>query len=565
MIFRKEFRRQLRTLRRKPFRRCAENHSEYFKENHPEDFTETAQIQLAREVKSVTEELPKNLLANRFFFSKGERASDEYDQYWIRYKPMRVLRKRVAADPRLEKMVKLLVFAAVLLSFFIGGPLSGLAALSILVGAFLFFRLRLFLFPTHIALTEDGITFHWLRNWMNYKSCLIPWSCLSHVYLTNERFLKRVEPRVEFNIVSSSMTLAQRLPFILLTPALAKGWLGDRAKVILPLDGLASSDDRKRLQFGFQRFLPTYRVDPKVSDELQLSLRVESYTDLWLGALSVNRNRLRSENLVCGTLLNHGFYEVVEAIGAGGQAVVYSAIQRELSLDRPVVLKEFVLPSYAGVKVRKRVLENIQRESELLKKLQHPNIVKMLDFFVEDERAYLVLEQIKGRTLKQIVEENGPLKEFDALNLALQMTSILIFLHGSNPQVVHRDFTPDNLMLAHGDILKLIDFNVAQHLESMSTHTVVGKHSYIPKEQFQGETTPQCDIYAMGATLFFLLVGKDPEPISISTVTKFREDISPEFNAIIEKATAVDASYRYIACDEIKNELEALRQMRYGH
>jgi len=131
--------------------------------------------------------------------------------------------------------------------------------------------------------------------------------------------------------------------------------------------------------------------------------------------------------------------------------------------------------------------------------------------------------------------------------------------------VVHRDFTPDNLMLGHGDILKLIDFNVAQHLESMSTHAVVGKHSYIPPEQFQGETTQQSDIYAMGATLFFLLTGKDPEPISVSRLKEARMDVSDELDAIVAKATATDTAYRYVSCEEIKRELETLRKHRYGH
>ncbi len=513
----------------------------------------------------MTEEAKRNFLANRFFFTKGERASDEYDQYWIRYKPMRVLRKRFKSDPALGRYLSLAFLAVLVLVCTLLGKLPAIAVLCALLGAFLFFRLRLLLFPTHIALTEDGITFHWLRSYMNGKSCLIPWSSLTHVNLTTARFWKHNEARVEFNIVTAGMSLSDRLPFLMLTPALARGWAGDRAKIILPLDGLASSDDRKRLQFGFQRFLPTYRVDPKVSDELQLSLRVESYTDLWLGALSMNRNRLRTEILPEGTLINHGRYEVLLPIGSGGQAVVYSAVQREMSLDRPVVLKEFFLPSYAGVKVRKRVLENIQRESQILRDLQHPNIVKMLDFFVEDERAYLVLERITGSTLKELVEKQGPLKELDALNFALQMTSILIFLHGRKPQVVHRDFTPDNLMIAHGDVLKLIDFNVAQHLESMSTHTVAGKHAYIPPEQFAGETTLQSDIYAMGATLYFLLTGQDPEPISCSHVKLIREDVSDEFHSIVEKATAPDASYRYVNCEEIKLELEALRRTRYGH
>lgn len=143
------------------------------------------------------EEGSKNFLANRFFFSRGERASDEYDQYWIRYKPLRVLRKRWKADPAVDKGIKVLLFALVFLVFAAGGPLLGLAYLSVLLGVFLFFRLRLFLFPTHIALTEDGITFHWLRSWINLKSCLIPWSGLTHVNLTTAKIWKHTETRVD--------------------------------------------------------------------------------------------------------------------------------------------------------------------------------------------------------------------------------------------------------------------------------------------------------------------------------------------------------------------------------
>ena len=107
----------------------------------------------------MTEEAPRNFLANRFFFSKGERASDEYDQYWIRYKPMRVLRKRLKSDPRIDSCAKVLLVLALVLSFAFGGILAVLAVICSVLGAVMFFRLRLFLFPTHIALTEDGITF----------------------------------------------------------------------------------------------------------------------------------------------------------------------------------------------------------------------------------------------------------------------------------------------------------------------------------------------------------------------------------------------------------------------
>ncbi|MBC7999163.1 MAG: serine/threonine protein kinase [Leptolyngbya sp.] len=511
------------------------------------------------------EDASKSRLAKRFFFAKGDRASDEYDQYWIRYKPMRVLKKRFQDFSKIPLWLKVAAVATLVCAVLFNGPVATTTMITLTFALFFILRARLLLSPTHIALTEEGLQFHWLHSWISAKSFVLPWSSLSHIGLANPKVWKVTEPQVEFNIVATGMPFAARLPFLLLTPTLASGWLGDRARVILPLNGLASSDDRKRLQFSFQRFLPTYRIDPTVSDELNLAMRVESYTDLWMGALSTSRSRLRHDTLPAGTMLNHSRYEVLEPIGSGGHSVVYSAIHRELSLEAPVCLKEFVLPSYAGIKVRKRVLQNIQKESKILTGLSHPNIVKFLDFFVEDERAYLVLERIQGETLKQMVAAKGAFKEEEAINFALQMCSILIYLHKQQPPVVHRDFTPDNLMMDYGDIIKLIDFNVAQHLEAASTHTVAGKHSYMPPEQFKGETTVQSDIYALGATLHFMLCGCDPEPITTSHPRDINSFVSDEMDVIVAKATATDSSYRYVNCSDLREDLECLRRERYGH
>src|SRR6185295_5237035 len=150
------------------------------------------------------------------------------------------------------------------------------------------------------------------------------------------------------------------------------------------------------------------------------------------------------------------------------------------------------------------------------KKLQHSNIGQYYDIFVEYHRCYLVLEHINGKSLRAIVEESGPLGESQVVNLAKQMGEILQHLHGQSPPVVHRDFTPENLILDQDGTLKLIDFNVAQELEESATRTIVGKHSYLPPEQFRGKACPQSDIYALGATLYFLLTGEEPEPITVA-------------------------------------------------
>jgi serine/threonine protein kinase len=107
-------------------------------------------------------------------------------------------------------------------------------------------------------------------------------------------------------------------------------------------------------------------------------------------------------------------------------------------------------------------------------------------------------------------------------------------------------------------VVKLIDFNVAQQLEAQTTKTVVGKHSYIPPEQFRGKAVPQSDIYSLGATLSYLLTGKDPEPITQAHPRETNGAVSEELDSIIAKSTALGLSTRYQTCQELKTDLISL-------
>jgi len=114
-------------------------------------------------------------------------------------------------------------------------------------------------------------------------------------------------------------------------------------------------------------------------------------------------------------------------------------------------------------------------------------------------------------------------------------------------------------MILGGDgFLKLIDFNVAQQMHSNATRTVVGKQSYIPPEQFRGKATTQSDVYAMGASLYFLLTGKEPEPITTAHPKSVIEGLSPQLDGIIAKMTAVEAEVRFTCAELAKEELEQL-------
>jgi serine/threonine-protein kinase len=113
-------------------------------------------------------------------------------------------------------------------------------------------------------------------------------------------------------------------------------------------------------------------------------------------------------------------------------------------------------------------------------------------------------------------------------------------------------------MLCKDGTLRLIDFNVAYQSEFNSGKTIVGKRNYIPPEQFRGQASASSDIYALGGTLFFLLTGSDPEPLSQSWPKKMREEIREQLDRVIGKATALETAERYSAVNEVAKDLESL-------
>ncbi len=508
-------------------------------------------------------------LGHRYFFSRGEKASDEYQQFWIRYRPERVIKKHFKHWNPISKIVLALVIGALLTTCFTLSPLMIAPLIAALLLTPSLLKLQFITFPTHISLSEEGIRLHWLRSFCNVSSGTIRWDNLTHVSINKQQFFGAAESMLEFNLSGAPFVLQERNYFPLIS--LSSGWLsGGRRKIEIALNGIASSDDRKRLQIALKKYLPSYRIETSVSDALGLSLRENTYTDLWLDSYSHEggAKRLRENRLQPGDCVADGRYEIVYELGSGGQAIVYEALDKKKPVSemksggsQDIVLKEFVLPAHAGNAVRKRVLDSINSEADLLKGLRHPNIVRLLDVFVEDERAYLVLERIKGLTLKKLVEEKGSMTEEQVVLLALQMCEILGYLHSH--KVVHRDFTPDNLILGHGDILKLIDFNVAQQREGDGSKSVVGKHAYIPPEQFRGKATTQSDIYAAGATLSFLLTGQLPEPITTSHPRTLHPALSEDIDGVIARATAQDARERYPSCIEFRNDLQRIKQ-RYS-
>lgn len=311
-------------------------------------------------------------------------------------------------------------------------------------------------------------------------------------------------------------------------------------------------DDRSQLLKRMEKMVPDCQIDYELSQSMRPHA-AHSYTEIWLQSLTQTPERKALEPLQPGQTLCENAYEVIRSIGVGGQGTAYLCKDLTSDQNATVVLKETIIPVFGDDSLRRKALESVEKESRLLESLDSPGIVKLINHFIEDHRAYLVLEHIDGSSLRDVVQNQGAMSDEQIEDLALQMCGILKVLHANG--VVHRDFTPDNLILNYKGQLKLIDFNVAQQLQGGATGTIVGKHAYLPPEQFRGKATSQSDLYAFGATLFYLMVGKDPEPISQSNPLDINPDCNQKLSAIVKRLTALQTSSRYKTSEDVELEL----------
>jgi tRNA A-37 threonylcarbamoyl transferase component Bud32 len=320
-----------------------------------------------------------------------------------------------------------------------------------------------------------------------------------------------------------------------------------------------SAEQKLSLFQALRKYAPFLHLDADVQQALVGSavLREPKYTEIWFSVLTSGNDGSRDGDLNQGQVLREGRYTVKSKVASGGQAVIYQAADADGNV---VVLKEFQLTLGESLDVKIESAKDFENESALLDQLSHPAIVKLLDMFYEEGRMYLVLEHVEGVSLRQYVKMKGSLATGEIMELAEQMCEILRYLHGQTPPVVHRDFTPDNIILQPNGKLKLIDFSVAQKRKDKSaTADCAGKHAYTPPEQFRGEAEPQSDIYALGATMYFLATGSDPTPISESQlpdVDGAADSTRLALSKVIAHATKLSVTERYESIEWLLNDLK---------
>lgn len=266
-----------------------------------------------------------------------------------------------------------------------------------------------------------------------------------------------------------------------------------------------------------------------------------SYTKMWDEELGRRFHATSFVPLEPDKTLRDGKIKIVRQLAFGGFSAIYLAQKDGVDL---IVLKEAVVPPSADPDAKKQAEDYLKKESKMLFGLSHPNIARVLDFFVEDDRHYLVLEYIHGQDLRQLVKQHGPQAQDKVVGWTQDIISILTYLHTHEPPIIHRDLTPDNIVLKNDGTLVLIDFGAANEFVGTATGTLIGKQAFIAPEQLRGKATPQSDIYSLAGTLHFLLTGKDPVPLSISHPGKDIEGIDPHLDDLVASMSAFEGDKR---------------------
>lgn len=310
------------------------------------------------------------------------------------------------------------------------------------------------------------------------------------------------------------------------------------------------------------RLIERYATNAKFNKEFlrtTTSITDIQFTELWLKESQHSKEEpLEEQKSICdgAQSVGNGKYKVVRVLGYGGQGTTY--LVSEAGQEEPKVVKELILPQYADVRIVQEATKRFERASEILSSLNHSCIVKLHESFIENGRAYLVLEFISGRTLRDLVTPENTLEVRRICELGLQMCEILEYLHTREPAVLHCDFAPDNLILGFDSKIKLVDFDVARVANSTAFSSIAGRPSYTPPEQFRGEPNTRSDLYAMGAILKFLLTGQDPMPLSGGEIIITGSDPESRLKELINRLLAFDAEQRPATAKEVKEQLQMI-------
>lgn len=265
--------------------------------------------------------------------------------------------------------------------------------------------------------------------------------------------------------------------------------------------------------------------------------------------------------LEIGTVFD-GKYRILSKVGQGGMSTVYLAINEKA--NKPWAIKEVRKDGIQNFEV---VKQSLLIETDLLKKLSHPNLPSIIDIIEQDENFLIVMDYIEGITLDKVVSVNGPQPQENVVSWAIQLCDVLQYLHTREPSVIYRDMKPSNVMLKYDGSVVLIDFGTAREYKerAIGDTTCLGTQGYAAPEQFggKGQTDARTDIYCLGATMYHLLTGHNPSepPYEMYPITYWDSSLSSGLEGIIQKCTQKNPADRYQSAQDLMYALQNYKDL----
>lgn len=251
------------------------------------------------------------------------------------------------------------------------------------------------------------------------------------------------------------------------------------------------------------------------------------------------------------TTIFNSTYEIESVIGQGGMSTVYLAEHTRLHTK------------WAVKEVRKQqgVKFDFLAESNILKRLQHPMLPRIVDIFEDAEYVYIVEDFVEGQSLEKLLKEHRRVDEATGLRWFRDLCEVLKYLHEQKPNpIIYRDLKPANIMLQPDGTLKLIDFGIAREYKEASAGdtSYAGTQGYAAPEQFgTAQTDARTDIYSLGVTMYHLLTGKSPyePPYKFVPARELQPELSHGIEVVLGKCIMTEPKDRYQSVEELAQDL----------
>ena len=265
--------------------------------------------------------------------------------------------------------------------------------------------------------------------------------------------------------------------------------------------------------------------------------------------------------LEIGSLVD-GKYRILDEVGRGGMSIVYLA--RNIRTNKQWAIKEV---RKDGTNDYDIVRSNLIAETDILKKLEHPNLPNIIDILDDGDSFIIIMDFIEGNSLQHYLKHSGAQAEEDVVQWAIQLCDVLGYLHSRVPPIIYRDMKPANVMLKPDGNISLIDFGTAREYKETSVEDTkcLGTQGYAAPEQYGGlgQTDARTDIYCLGATMYHLVTGHNPAepPYEMYPIRQWNPALSQGLEQIILRCTQKNPDDRYQNCEELMYALEHREQM----